>query len=185
MYAENYPGDCFTGATNGIPSSYAAKHVPALYFQSVTTNPERCANIVPATEFQKDIDAGTLPQWFYYVPNLKNDGHDTTVAYQAAYLEREWVPRFNDPDFTKGLAMVMTYDEREKRGVPNHIWAALIGDAVKPEKGNKHKMAGAHEDDTMYTLYSVMSTVEDNWHLGNLGRNDTDANVISVQPHPH
>lgn len=179
FYAEDYPGDCFTGATNGVPHSYAAKHVPAVYFQSITTNPERCANIVPATEFQKDFEAGTLPQWWYYTPNLSNDGHDTTVQYQSDYLQAQWIPRFKDPKFTAGLAMVMSYDEREEYGVPNHIWSALIGDAIKPEVGDNK-----HEDDSMYTHYSLMSTVEDNWHLGSLGRNDTGAPVFSFKPRP-
>jgi len=173
MYAEDYPGDCFTGATNGKPHSYAAKHVPALYFQAVTDCPSRCANIVPASQFQDDIDSDSLPQWWYYVPNLNNDGHDTDTAYVANYLEQEWVPRFQDKKFTKDMAMVMTYDEAETYGMPNHVYAALIGDALG--KGD-----GSHQDETEYNHYSLIKTVEDNWDLGSLGRNDTDATAIVI-----
>ena len=173
MYAEKYPGGCSTAPTDGVPHSYAAKHVPALYFRDITTNPSRCANVVPATQFQSDIDSGSLPQWWYYVPDLLNDGHDTNTTYVATYLESEWVPRFKNKDFTKDLAMVMTYDESETYGVPNHVYAALIGDALKPTPGG-------HEDSTTYNLYSLLKTVEDNWDLGSLKRNDTTATAIDT-----
>lgn len=173
MYAEDYPGGCNLEATNGVPHSYAAKHVPALYSKLVTSDPKRCANVVPATEFEKDFQAGTLPQWWYYVPNLNNDGHDTNTAYVANYLQSQWIPRFENPDFTKDLAMVMTYDESETYGAPNHVYAALIGDALKKHGKN-------HTDDTMYTHYSLIKTVEENWKLGSLGTNDTTAKAIKV-----
>ena len=173
MYAESYPGGCTTAPTNGIPHSYAAKHVPALYFKDIVSDPARCANVVPATQFQSDIDSGKLPQWWYYVPDLKNDGHDTDTTYVANYLDTEWVPRFKNKDFTKDLAMVMTYDEAETYGVPNQVYAALIGDALKPTPGG-------HEDTTTYDHYSLMKTVEDNWDLGSLNRNDTTAVPIDI-----
>lgn len=173
MYAEGYPGGCSTAATNGVPHSYAAKHVPAVYFKAITTNPARCANVVPATQFQKDVDSGSLPQWWYYVPDLSNDGHDTSTAYVANYLETEWVPRFNNKSFTRDLAMVMTYDEAETYGAPNHVYAALIGDAVAAS-------GGGNTDGTRYNHYSLMKAVEDNWGLGSLGRNDTTATAINV-----
>ncbi len=172
MYAENYPGNCFLGATNGIPHSYAVKHVPALYMKSITSKPSRCANVVNASEFETDFQAGTLPQWWYYVPNLNNDGHDTGLSYVADYLNSTWIPRFQDPTFTKDLAMVMTYDESETYDAPNHIYAALIGDALTNN--------GVRNDTTEYSHYSLIKTVEDNWGLGSLGKNDTTATAIEI-----
>jgi acid phosphatase len=171
MYAENYPGNCFTGATNGIPHSYAAKHVPAIYFQSINTNPTRCANIVPATEFETDFQAGNLPDWWYYVPNLDNDAHDTSLAYAASYLQSTWLPRFTNASFTTGLAMVLTFDETASSTGPNHVYAALIGGAVS---------AGAKTDNTAYNHYSLIKTVENNWNLGSLGTNDVSATPITI-----
>ena len=173
MYAEDYPGGCNTEATNGVPHSYAAKHVPAIYSKLVTSNAKRCANIVPGTDFMKDFNAGTLPQWWYYVPNLNNDGHDTNTAYVATYLQKTWLPLFQNPTFTKDLAMVMTYDESETYSAPNHVYAALIGDAIKGPAKN-------HTDATHYSHYSLIKTVEDNWNLGNLGTNDTTATAIKI-----
>ncbi len=51
-YAEGYPGGCFLGSSDG---SYARKHVPFLSFQNVSSNAKRCAHVVDASEFSKDV----------------------------------------------------------------------------------------------------------------------------------
>jgi hypothetical protein len=43
VYAEDYPGNCFTGKTSG---DYARKHVPFMSFVNVQKDPARCAKIV-------------------------------------------------------------------------------------------------------------------------------------------
>ena len=145
--------------------------MPFVYFEDIYSNAERCAKIVPASEFQHDLDSGDLPQWWYYTPNLSNDGHDTDIDYVASYLQTEWLPRFKNSNITKDLAMVMTYDEDETSSIPNRVYAALIGDAIQP---------GPPNDTTTYSHYSLIKTVEDNWALGSLNRNDTNAAIISM-----
>lgn len=171
LYAENYPGDCFTGATDGVAHSYAAKHNPAIYMAGITSQSSRCANIVEAGQFATDVAAGTLPQWWYYVPTLNNDGHDTDVTFIATYLQNTWMPRFQDKTFTNGLAMVMTFDETESHTGTNQVYAALIGDALT---------AGAKQDATAYSHYSLLKTVEDNWSLGSLGAGDATAQPFKI-----
>ena len=48
------------------------------------------------------------------------------------------------------------------------MFSLLLGDAVPAE------LHGT-TDDTKYNHYSIMSTVENNWDLGNLGKGDKDA----------
>jgi acid phosphatase len=171
MYAEEYSGACLDGVANPTSDLFAVKHVPALYFQKITADSKHCQNVVDASQFQADLDHGTLPQWWYYIPNLNDDGHDTSVAYMASYLNKQWVPRFENETFTRDLAMVVTFDESETDNAPNHVYAALIGDALVPT-------AGGHEDTTRYDHYSLIRTVEENWGLGSLGKNDSGAAVI-------
>jgi Phosphoesterase family len=173
MYAEDYGGGCLDAVANSASDLFGVKHVPALYSERITATSGLCDHVVEASEFQTDLDNGALPQWWYYVPNLKNDGHDTDLSYMASYLNTKWVPRFENKTFTNDLAMVMTFDESENSGGLNHIYAALIGDAVQPT-------SGGHEDTTRYDHYSLIRTVEDNWDLGTLGRNDSKATVIST-----
>lgn len=170
FYVENYPGGCNLEATNGVAHQYASKHNPPLYFTDITSNPARCANVVPATQFATDMNAGKLPNYWYYVPNLNNDGHDTSVSFVASYLQSTWIPRFDNATFTKNLAMVMTFDENEGTS-PNQVYAVLMGGALSTQ---------GHTDSTAYSHYSLLSTVEDNWSLGNLGTGDVTANIIKI-----
>lgn len=39
----------------------------------------RCANIVPATQFDSDLANGNLPSYSYYTPNQMNDAHQYAI----------------------------------------------------------------------------------------------------------
>jgi acid phosphatase len=107
------------------------------------------------------------------VPTLDNDGHDTSTPYVANYLTKTWLPRFQNETFMQGLAMLLTYDENETETEANHVYAALIGGAVNPKDESK-------VDATAYDHYSITKTVEENWALGSLGKNDVDATPIEI-----
>ena len=67
--------------------------------------------------------------------------------------------------------ILLTYDESETYSKPNKIVSLLLGGALpKSLKGTT--------DDTFYTHYSILSTLENNWSLPNLGRYDVGANVF-------
>jgi Phosphoesterase family len=173
VYAEDYPGGgCYDSSTDSAPSEFAVKHLPAIYSNKIISNSQRCDRIVPGSDFQTDFDNGQLPQWWYYIPNLNNDGHDTDLSYMASYLENEWIPRFDNSSFTRDLVMVVTFDESD--GDPNnHIYAAVLGDALQ-------SISGGREDSAQHDHYSLLKTVEDNWDLGNLAKNDAKATGINL-----
>ncbi|MBV2170023.1 MAG: alkaline phosphatase family protein, partial [Bdellovibrio sp.] len=50
-YMENYPGNCFTGATKG---RYVRKHNPFISFDNISSDPNRCANIQDLKAFAQD-----------------------------------------------------------------------------------------------------------------------------------
>lgn len=69
--------------------------------------------------------------------------------------------------------ILLTYDESETYSLPNKIVSILLGGAVADNlKGTT--------DDTFYTHYSILSTLENNWDLPNLGRYDIGANVFRL-----
>lgn len=65
------------------------------------------------------------------------------------------------------------FDETASYTSNNQVFSVLLGDAVPTA------MQGT-TDDTSYNHYSQMSTVEDNWSLGNLGLGDASAASFSV-----
>lgn len=64
------------------------------------------------------------------------------------------------------------FDEDETYTIGNRVMTILISDVMPTE------LIGT-QDDSFYTHYSVISTMEANWGLNHLGRWDTWANVFS------
>ena len=165
VYAEGYPGHCFAGATSG---NYARKHVPFVSFRNVQDNPDRCARIVDASAFARDMAAGQLPDFSLYIPDIKNDGHDTGVAYADQWLARTFGPLLKDSRFTDGMTLILTFDEGSNHGT-NQIYGAIYGSAVKPQS----TFSGRADH------YSLLRTLELGFGLTDLGKQDAAATPIT------
>ncbi|KAJ7182344.1 hypothetical protein C8R43DRAFT_1228803 [Mycena crocata] len=69
--------------------------------------------------------------------------------------------------------ILLTFDENETAKQQNRVWALALGGALPL------KLRGT-TDDTLYTHYSGLSTVQANWKLKSLGRQDTNASMSNV-----
>jgi hypothetical protein len=172
-YMENLPEDnkSVKISADGL---YFRKHNPFISVNNIRTNPARLANIVNADHFAGDVAANTLPQYCWYTPNIQNDGHSPPgiafsdnageVRFLSNWLQGFLTPLLANPHFMKGTLVVITFDE----SIPyadNHVYTTLLGDMVQP---------GSVEAET-YDHYSLLRTVEENFGLGSLGRNDVTA----------
>ncbi len=154
---------------------YFRKHDPFVSLNNIRKNPGRLAKIVNAKRLQDDLDAGNLPQFCWYTPNIQNDGHsppDASPLHRWSGVEflSQWLRGFLEPllansGFMKGTLVVVNFDESLPHA-DNHVYAALLGDMVKP---------GTVEPDR-YDHYSLLRTIEENFELGTLHRNDLTAN---------
>jgi hypothetical protein len=172
-YMEGLPEDD-KAACISADKLYYRKHNPFVSLNGVRNDPARLAKVVNARRLAEDLDAGSLPRFCWYTPNIQNDGHsppDATPAQRwsgVSFLSR-WLrgflePLLADPRFTKGTLVVVTFDE----SIPyedNHVYTTLLGGMVRP---------GTIEGDR-YDHYSLLRTVEENFGLGTLGRNDLTA----------
>jgi len=164
-YAEGYPGGCFLGAETGL---YVRRHVPFLSFANVQNDPARCARIVPASQFDTDVQNGALPRFALYIPDLNDDGHNTSVAFAAAWLQARFEPLLTDPNFMNGLLFIVVFDEGRIPG-PNRVYCALVGAGVRP---------GSVSFAT-YDHYDLLRTIEQIFHTDSLHRLDESSHVIS------
>lgn len=106
-------------------------------------------------------------------PDMLNDGHDTSLAYATNWTLAFLTPLLSNPYFMEKTLVLLTYDESATYPIPNKIASLLLGGAVPTSlKGTT--------DDTIYSHYSILSTLENNWDLPNLGRYDVGANVFSM-----
>jgi acid phosphatase len=134
-------------------------------------NGTRLAKLQSLDDFQKDVKRKTLPQYAHLSPDMLNDGHNTSLKYATSWTQSFLAPLLADEDFMKDTLILLTYDESETYAIPNRIVSLLLGGAVPDNlKGTS--------DDTLYSHYSIISTLENNWDLPNLGRYDVGANVF-------
>jgi len=164
-YAEDYPGNCSLVVESG---EYVRRHVPFLSYDNIQKNRARCnAHIVNASELDADIAAGTLPSFSLFVPNNRNNGHDTSVAFADQWLENRFGSLLQDARFTRDLLFVLTFDEGTKNG-DNRVATVLWGRAVK---------AGAISD-FYFDHYSLLHTIEKIFGTGSLGQHDQNASTM-------
>ncbi|MDG0817217.1 alkaline phosphatase family protein [Bdellovibrio svalbardensis] len=164
VYAEDYPGNCFTGATRG---NYARKHNPFISFTNVSKDSERCKKIVPADQFDSDFEHQQLSEFSMYIPNLRDDGHNTGVEYAGKWFSKKFANLLNSPDGLRDTLLVVTFDESESR-LTNKIYTVLLGENI--QAGIQIPQAHNH--------ISLLKLIEDQLQLGNLGRADLTAPPI-------
>ncbi|CAG8644484.1 15732_t:CDS:2 [Racocetra persica] len=158
-YMEDYPGHCYKDAFAPSNSSqlYARKHNPFMSMININTNSTRCDKIVDLDQLDLDIETGDVPQYAYIVPNQIHDGHGIKGSPQNITSAVEWFkgwfePKLKKPTFT--LFFIYFDEDDHPKSDTNHIFAALLGHPVHPPSD--------HTDDTHYTLYSFLATVEEN-----------------------
>lgn len=158
VYAEDYPGSCFTGKISG---NYVRKHNPFMSFLNVSTDNMRCQKIQSADRFDQDLVGNALPEFTMYIPNLKNDGHDTGVDFAGKYLTKRFNQLLNSPQLQQDTLFVVTFDESGS-GPTNQIYTVLIGSSVLA--GVQNNQAISHT--------ALLKLIEDEFQLGNLSKGD-------------
>lgn len=166
VYAEGYPGGCFRHMETG---RYVRRHVPFISFKDVQADPRRCAKVVDAAAFDADVAAGALPDYSFYVPDLDHDGHETSVEFADRWFEGKFRPLLGNPPFSRGLLLIVTFDEGSFLG-DNRIYTAAVGDGIQP----------GTVSDAPFTHYSLLRSIEDNFGLGTLGREDAKARSFAA-----
>lgn len=171
---------------------YVVKHNPFSSFASIIRSEARWRCVENEAALFSDLLNGTLPEYAWFTPNMWNDGHwidGTTeesnprapalVDQLARWLEglfdrlRFPGPRSHLPPNTM---VVVTFDESDFEtdyrpdlasayDGPNQIYTVLLGDHLEP---------GFETEG--YNHYSLLRTIEKNFDLEHLGKNDADAN---------
>ncbi|CAF1316464.1 unnamed protein product [Adineta steineri] len=153
--------------SNGL---YVRRHNPFMFSAAVRNNTTECQKIVNADQLAIDLANQELPQFSFYTPNIKNDAHDTDLIYAGNYLKNWLNIHLNDPNFMRGTLLIVTFDEDESNpGQTNHIPALMWGTDY---------LYSAVKIPGKFNLYSLPKLLEDNWGLGNLGRQDVTASSL-------
>ena len=181
---------------------YASKHSGFMNFADVQTDPERARRIVGFVQLKQDLDADRLPAFALVVPNQCNDMHglhgagvpaDCDGLNGAALIRRGDAangvlvrqimasPAWRSPE---NMAIVLTFDEGSGKtregccGVTPGSVSNFGGGHIPTLVITNHGPRGV-KDDTPYSHYSLLRTLEDAFgiraHLRHA--DDTDAGV--------
>lgn len=171
---------------------YYVKHNPFASFKGIVRCQHRWEQIDSEAGFFADVLNNDLPEFAWFTPNIWSDGHwldgtqeestprgEKLVEQQARWLSA-FFGRLNFPGpkshLPKRTLVVVTFDESDFEATwtagklstydgPNQIYTVLLGDMLTPafrEEGYNH--------------YSLLRTIEKNFNLGTLGKNDFGAN---------
>ncbi|AOW00571.1 uncharacterized protein YALI1_A12688g [Yarrowia lipolytica] len=172
-YQEHQPYTGFQGMNfsrqSDFAPDYVRKHNPLVHYDSVVNVPERLGNLKNFTEFNKDFSNAQIPQWAFITPNMTNDAHDTDIEFAGKWTRGFLEPLLANKEFMDKNLIIVTFDENETYRLENKVLAVLLGGAVPKE------LQGT-SDDTYYSHYSNLATVQANWQLPHLGRGDALAN---------
>jgi hypothetical protein len=159
---------------------FVRRHVPFLSYGSIVDNPERAKKIVNAEDFFiNDWQHGILPHFSFYTPGLINDGHSTICdggvsriaaddGQNLANIETFLRSFLGDDSLQKyppETLIVLTFDEAYPYDANYNIYTLLIGDMLE---------AGMTRTEP-YNHYSLLRSIEENFHLGTLERSDAAA----------
>lgn len=166
LYAEDFPGNCFTGATAG---KYARKHVPFISFLNVTSNPQRCAKITNFDRLFSDIESNHLAEFNLVVPNLMNDGHDSGLPGIENWVTQKLMPLLNNAQTLGSTLFIITFDESDTKS-NNQIFTAAVGAGIRP--GTVVSQALIHED--------LLGLFQSEWNLDHLPKQQSAKSIVGL-----
>jgi len=109
----------------------------------------------------------------YFWIFLIRKGHDTGVTFASNWTRTFLSNVLDNSKFNNNTCVLLTFDENEIYPLENRVYSLLLGNAIPSN------LTGTN-DSTFYTHYSQLSTVQANWGLYNLGRQDTNKSVANV-----
>jgi phosphatidylinositol-3-phosphatase len=158
-YIESIPSVGYLGPNAG---TYLKRHNPFSFLSDVHGSPAQAANMVPFSQLSADLNAGSLPNFVYIVPNSQDDAHDCPgggnsctddqkLAAADAWLKANIDPVINSPKFGNSV-LIITFDESIITDVTNgggQVMTVLVGPHVKT----------GFRSSTMYQHQSLLHTM--------------------------
>jgi phospholipase C len=170
-YAESLPSTGYLGADR-FP--YTRHHFPLSYFSDVVNSHVQRLNLVPFTQFPKDLANNDLPNYSMIIPNQQDNGHncpagttscsDTQVLRATdTWLKNHIGPLLNNSAFRQDGLLIIVFDEgtsSDKAHVGGHTATIFVGPKVK--RGFKSSSFYQHQN----VLRTVLDALGVNHQLG-------------------
>lgn len=177
-YIESIPSVGYTGPDAG---TYLKRHNPFAYLSDVVGSPAQTAHMVPFPQLSADLNAGSLPNFVYILPNSQDDAHscpgggssctdDQELAAADAWLKANIDPVINSPKFGNSV-LIITFDESVATDFTNgggQVATVLVGPHVKT----------GFRSSTMYQHQSLLRTMLQLLSIGDMPGASAAANSM-------
>jgi acid phosphatase len=143
-------------------ASYSAHHDPFLYYSSMRSDPQRCAEHIVDFDasFQTDLDSGAY-RYMWISPNMCNDMHSCGADVADAWLDKTVAQITASQAYKNGGALFILFDEGSLRMLG--AAADLPTIVMSP-----NLVSGGFVSDTYYDHRSYLATVEDVFQIPRL-----------------
>ena len=177
-YQEGLPSPCFVGSSG----SYAQKHDPFIYFDSIRNNPDRCKrSIVSFDALGPDLEVNQLPNFAFIVPDMCHSAHDCDVDAADTWLDQLMNRLLGSTALGNKYLVVITFDESGNDnssccGLPAKAGGKVVTVLVSPQARS------GFQDSTAYSHYSLLKTISLAWSLPILGFAGNQATQAILAP---
>ena len=167
---------------------YERKHNPFISYKDVQSNPARVANIVDFSQLATDLANNTVPNYVWISPDQCHDMHgrgatpadpcdfsqiQPLISTGDAFLLNTVNAIMTSKAWTGNSVVFITWDESDFTGTGPSGFGDTSG-CCNANPGGGHvvtlvisrTLRFARSSGDAANHYSMMSTIEDNWHLG-------------------
>ncbi len=127
-YEESLP---YAGYISPDTTYYVRRHCPLSYFSDVVNSTVQRQNLVPFTQFAKDLANHTLPQYSFITPNICDDAHNCSLSTADNWLKTNIAPLIASSTFQNGGLLIITFDESANDNT--HGGGRVAWVAISPE----------------------------------------------------
>jgi acid phosphatase len=142
-YAQSLPS---VGYTGGDQLPYIKHHNPFAYFTDVLNSGVQANNIVPFSQFSSDLQADSLPNYSFIVPDNQHNAHDCPagmatctdndkLAASDAWLAANFGPLVNSASFQRSGLLIILFDESDVADTASgggHVATVIVSSKAKP-----------------------------------------------------
>ncbi|KAF9331580.1 hypothetical protein BGZ91_012073 [Linnemannia elongata] len=184
QYTENYPGGCYLAdmyPDDPNTALYYKRHSPFNMISALRGTPECLSAIGSYDDFANDVAKGTLPNYFWIIPNDLHNTHTADKAPNPFVDADPWTaaeaPKWVAAAQKANALFINTWDESrcdntDKYPCGTHVdqqIATILWGPMVPANTTNNKY---------WNHFSIARTVEDNWGLKPLATADANATAF-------
>ncbi len=169
-FLEGVPSACYLDPWGG--NDYASKHNPWRYYDNVRASRTLCSHLRPYGELGSLLagPSSRVPRYVWVTPSLCHDGHDCAPGVASSWLASFVSALTKSAAWRDHGVLYVTWDEA------NGDDAGVLGRQVRAFGGGGHVLTLIITPGVSHVVvktplnhYSLLATIEDNFHLARLG----------------